>query len=178
MTSFRKKYRPNFESPIAGNAPPVSVPPAAAELPPAVEPKPPEPLETQSPAEAAGASAIKARLAELERAEKLVQGAAQHHQRLASEPPQQQPQSQAIPAHVQTWIDAHRDFFQDPVKLAELQLATAKCARDGLTWDDANFVPSVERYLSQGNGQATSPAPAPMAAPAPAPTPTAAPASP
>src|SRR5262245_3369891 len=95
MTSFRKKYRPNFESPIAGNEPPVSVPPevTAAELPSAVEPKPIEQLESD-PVRDSEQSAIRQRLAELERAEKLVQGAAQHQQQRPEPPQQPQPQPQ------------------------------------------------------------------------------------
>src|SRR5262245_13507981 len=115
MASLRKKYQAQFGSPLGrDNEPPVQSPPAvtAAELPPAVEPKPIEQIETQSPAEAAGAAAIKARLAEMERAEKFVQGAAQHQQRLATEPPQQ-PQSQAMPPAVQKWLAEHPQYL-DP----------------------------------------------------------------
>src|SRR5262245_4115913 len=174
MASLRKRYRPNLESPIAGNEPPVMSPPevTAAELPPAVEPKPMEQIETQSSADAAGAAAIKARLAEMERAEKFVQGAAQHQQRPASEPPQQQPQ---MPAQVAKWLAEHPQYLNpnDQVAQAEINLATMKCIRDGKTWHDDDFIPTVEKYLgltSQGNGQATSPAPAPppTAAAAPA----------
>src|SRR5262245_37744378 len=102
MASLRKRYRPNLESPIAGNEPPVQSPPAvtAAELPPPVEPKPIEQLESD-PVRDSEQSAIRQRLAEMKKAEQLVQqGAAQHQQRPASEPPQQQP---SIPGHVQTW---------------------------------------------------------------------------
>src|SRR5262245_6172236 len=138
MASLRKRYRPNLESPIARNEPPVSVPPAvtAAELPPAVEPKPIEQIETQSPADAAGTAAIKARLAEMERAEGLVQGAAQHQQR---PPPQQQPPQ--MPVAVQKWLLEHPQYTDpnDQVAAAEIHLATLRCLRDKLTWDHPDF---------------------------------------
>jgi hypothetical protein len=73
-----------------------------------------------------------------------------------------------MPAHVQAWINAHPEYFNDHVKHAELALATAKCTRDGLAWDHADFIPAVERHLRQearpnGNGHDRSP---PMSAPA------------
>jgi hypothetical protein len=117
----------------------------------------PEPIEkTESAADAAAKSALRQRLAEMERAEQFTrQSPQQAQQPLANEPPQQQPQS--IPPNVQEWVNAHPDYFKDPVKAAELQLAAAKCARAGLNWDHADFVPTVERYLglaSAGNGHA------------------------
>src|SRR5262245_59163420 len=176
MASLRKRYRPNLESPIAGNEPPVMSPPAvtAAELPPAVEPKPMEPLEAQSPADAAGTAAIKARLAEMERADQFRQAQVTQQQRPE---PQPQPQSQqAMPAAVQKWLADHPQYLdpRDQVAAAEIQLATVKCLRDGKTWHDDDFIPTIERHLgltSQGNGQSPDqvrggPAPAPMPAPA------------
>jgi hypothetical protein len=52
-----------------------------------------------------------------------------------------------MPAHVQEWLKKHPQFFNDAVAQAELNVATMKCVRDGLTWNDDNFIPSIERHL-------------------------------
>src|SRR5215475_14326802 len=124
MASLRKKYQAQFGSPLGrDNEPPVQSPPevTAAELPPAVEPKPPEPIETQSPADAAASSAIRDRLREMERAEQFRQGQATQQQR--PEPPQQQPQ-QAMPPAVQKWLADHPQYLDpnDQVAAAEIRL--------------------------------------------------------
>ena len=52
-----------------------------------------------------------------------------------------------MPAHVQEWLKKHPQFFNDAIAQAELNLATMKCVRDGLTWNDDNFIPTIERHL-------------------------------
>src|SRR5262249_55668139 len=107
MSSPRKRYPTHTDVGRTSAEPPVMSPPeiTAAELPePVADAKPPEPIETQSPADAAASSAIKARLAEMERAGQFQQAQATQQQRLATEPqppPQQQPQ---MPAQVAKWL--------------------------------------------------------------------------
>jgi hypothetical protein len=121
----------------------------AAVPPPVSEDKPPEkPAETKSPADEAADDALRQRLAEMTRAEGLQREAIQQGQhRLATEPPQQPQQPQAMPAHVQEWLNKHPQYFNDPIAQAELNVATMKCVRDGLTWNDDNFIPTIERHL-------------------------------
>src|SRR5262249_23745209 len=54
----------------------------------------------------------------------------------------------------------------DAVAQAEIHLATVKCMRDGKTWNDDDFLPSIERHLGiapRTNGQ-TQPRPSPAPA--------------
>src|SRR5262245_16203685 len=70
MSSYRKKYAANSDGPHKDWEAPVTAPPSQAAAPPAVEPKSDEPapaIEQKSPADAAAASAIKSRIAEMER---------------------------------------------------------------------------------------------------------------
>src|SRR5262245_15159249 len=150
MSSPRKKYQAQLGSPLGRDEPPVMSPPeiTAAELPePVADAKPPEPIETQSPADAAASSAIKARLAEMERAEKFVQGAAQHHQRPASEPQQQPPltveqmlENSGLPDRAKNWLRQHPDYVTNPAKLNRLG-AVEELAREqvGSQWTDEHF---------------------------------------
>src|SRR5215831_2147790 len=147
MASLRKKYS-TFEAGPRQDEPPVTSPPAA-EPPPAVETKPPEPLATQSPADAASSSAIKDRLEEMVRAEGL------QHQR-QQQPPPPPPQQQEVPAAVAKFL-AENPRFMDPndaVSQAEIYTATLKANRDGLKWDDDNFIPAIQRHLGISNGHA------------------------
>src|SRR5262249_43468418 len=152
MASLRKRYRP--ESANADREFPVQTAPSvapAAEPPPVSEkqePELPERLVESDPVKEAEQSAIslQQRLKEMERAETLANEEITLQQRMAAEA-QQQRRTPEVPAHVQAWISAHPEYFNDQVKLAELQLATAKCARDGLGWENPAFVPAVERYL-------------------------------
>jgi len=158
MASLRKKYQPHDA--------PVSSPPevTAAELPPAVETKPPERIETQSPADAASSSAIKDRLEEMVRAEGLQRQQQQPQQPQHAAEPQQPP---AMPARVQEWLSRHPQYMDpnDQIAQVEISLATMKAARDGLTWNDDDFLPSIERHLgirqAQTNGQPHKPTPQP-----------------
>jgi hypothetical protein len=105
----------------------------AAQLPPITDAKPPETPAAENPVEKA---ALKARLAEMERAEAMVREAAvpqQPHyaaEPLAIEPqePQQQPQtveqivsSSGLPKRAQDWLLQHPDYVTDPVKNAKIQ---------------------------------------------------------
>lgn len=94
--------------------------------PPAVEaPKPAEQPETQSPAAAAATSAIQARLAEMQNAERLVREAQQPH---AVEPPAEPPQIDAeeliaaanIPNRAKSWLRQHPEYVTDRVKNGEI----------------------------------------------------------
>jgi len=153
MASFRKK-----PSAIEQTDAPVAPAPQAiaAELPPVSETPSDEPLqiETLSAVDKAGQDALRARLREMENAQALRQQAAQpppppppQH---ANEPPQYA--APEVPAAVQRWVDAHSEYFSDPIAQAELNVATLKCARAGVTWNDDNYIPSLERHL---RGQAT-----------------------
>jgi hypothetical protein len=174
MTSLRKKYQDyqDFQSPSNKSAPVVaSTPVQAAELPPAAEPqKPLEEIKKPSAADEAAANAIKQRLREMDEAEKLQSEAVQHHQRLAAEPQREQQTAQAIPAHVQDWLNRHPEYLNDAVAQAELNVATMKCVRDGLNWNDNDFIPTIERHLGwQQQPPAptkTAPTHAPVSAPA------------
>jgi hypothetical protein len=139
------------------NAPPVSVPPTeAAKLPePVADSKPPEPMVESSAADEAGKAALKQRLQEMERAEQLTRQAPQHPQH-ATEPQQQQPP--AMPAHVEKWLAEHPCYMDpnDQVAQAEIYTATLKCSRDGKSWDQPDFIPTLERHLGiapRTNGQ-------------------------
>jgi hypothetical protein len=181
MSSIRKKYR---ESPDSQDAPVQTAPSGVVERqsPPITDkqaeaaPLPERPVESDAVREAEQ-NAIKQRIAEMDRAEGLVREHVQRQPQFATERPKPQ-QAPAMPAHVQAWINAHPEYFSDHVKHAELALATAKCTRDGLGWDHAEFVPTVERHLGlrqearpNGNGHDQSPPmPAPAARRNPSPT--------
>jgi hypothetical protein len=173
MSSIRKKYRP--ENADTQDAPVQTAPgvaPSAESSPPAADaaPLPEQPGKEPDAVKQAEQNAIAQRIAEMDRAEGLVREHVQRQPQFATERPKPQ-QAPPMPAHVQAWIDAHPEYFNDHVKHAELALATAKCTRDGLGWDHAEFVPTVERHLGlrqearpNGNGHDRSPAmPAPAA---------------
>src|SRR5262245_40957439 len=180
MASLRKRSN-RVEA--SDNGPPVSTPPevTAAELPePVADPKPPEPIESKSAADAAASSAIEDRLAEMERAESLARQGQQPPQQHVAEP--QQEQQPEMPPRVQEWLSRHPQYMDpnDQIAQVEISLATMKCTRDGLTWNDDDFLPSIERHLglrqAQGNGHAAptvqqaTRAPAPVSAPPREPT--------
>jgi len=147
LASLRKKQgRAEDSAPVA------STPIQAAEPPPvAADVKPPEPINTEAPAEVAArdAIALQLRLREMENAEALQRDAVQQQQRLAAEPPQQQQQPPAMPAAVEKWLIEHPEYTDpnDHVAQAEIHLATVKCMRDGKTWDQPDFIPTIERHL-------------------------------
>src|SRR5262249_56263281 len=103
--------------------------------------------------EEATKNALRARLQEVERADELQREAIRQQPRFASEPQQAVP---SIPAHVHEWLNQHPQYVHDAIGQAELNVATMKCVRDGKTWDDADFIPALERHLNikpaQANG--------------------------
>src|SRR5262245_61789104 len=155
MASLRKKYQPQFESPSRDDGPPVLPPPVTgAKMPePAADAGPPPELpETESPADRAAQAKIQGELSELQKRH-LEMHRAEQFARQQQQPPQhaeqQEPKQPAMPAHVQEWLSRHPQYM-DPnnrIALLEINLATEKCLRDGLTWNDDNFIPSIERHL-------------------------------
>jgi hypothetical protein len=128
MASLHRKYQDRIEVGPRQEAPPVSAPPRAAELPePAANAgKPPPEVETESPAEKAGKDALRQRLAEMERAETLTRQAQQPPPR-AAEPqePQELPsledQIAHLPERVQGWYRKHPELAMDPERAAQVQ---------------------------------------------------------
>jgi hypothetical protein len=128
MASFRRKYQ--IESP---DAPPVTTVPneAAAELPPPVDAKSPEPPAAEpGPADEAAKTALRQRLQEMENAEALQREAAvaQQHPQFAAEPQEQQmPTAEGIiegsglPENAKSWLRAHPEYVSDPIKNAQMQ---------------------------------------------------------
>src|SRR5262249_39938317 len=141
MASLRKKYQPQ-------DAPVMSPPEVtAAELPePVADAKPPEQPETESAADKAAQNELRKRLAEMERAEGLQR---QKQQPQAAETPQKAQQQPEMPAAVAKWLAEHPKYTNpnDQIAQVEISLATMKAARDGLTWNDDDFLPSIERHL-------------------------------
>src|SRR5262249_41540373 len=175
MASLRKRYQDRIEAGPRQNEPPVSTPPVkAAEPPPAVEPKPIEQPQTESPADTAARTALRERLREMENAEALTHQAQQPQPQYAAEPQQQQqPQQPAMPAQVQKWLAEHPQYCDpnDHVAQAEIYTATLKCNRDGKSWDQPDFIPTLERHLGiapRSNGQQAQPH-RPIEKPSPAP---------
>jgi len=159
MASIRKRYADRVEASPRHDGPSVTTPPTgAAKLPdPVVDAKPPELPPTESPVDKAAkdAIALQLRLKEMERAEQLNREAVQQPPPHAAEP-QQQP---AMPAHIEKWLAEHPEYCDrnDQIAQTEISLATMKAARDGLTWNDDDFLPSIERYLGiapRSNGHA------------------------
>src|SRR5262245_117551 len=113
----------------------------------------------------------------MERAAAITQEFANQRQRYAVEQQQRQQQAPQMPEHVAKWLAEHPQYVDptDAVAQAELNLATQKCVRDGLTWDDSNFIGSLERHLglrsnghAAGNGQVETAPAQPSRNPAPA----------
>jgi hypothetical protein len=152
MASLRKRYQDRVES-SDGDGPPVATAPleAAAKPPEPVADADKQPVEmpaTESDAVAeAERAALRQRLAEMDRAATITQQANQQP-RLATEPQRPQPE---VPAQVREWLEANPHYLNDPVHAAELQLATVKCVRDGKSWDDSDFIETIERHLGNGH---------------------------
>jgi hypothetical protein len=160
VASLRKRYQERFQDRRDEELPPVTTAreaPQVAALPPATDKPAAEPLAIEtSPADQA---ALRSRIAEIERAEELARQAQPQQQsqpQYATEPPQTE-----VPIAVQRWLHANPKYQSDPVAQAELNVASLKCRRDGVMWDDENFIPALERHL--GNGHAKPAAPAPVA---------------
>jgi hypothetical protein len=162
MASLRKKYQGNGED---KDAPPVTTMPPGTEakLPPIADARPPPemPEPESSPAEQAAQTAIKQRLAEMERAEALTrqQQSAQQPQfatELAiepQEPEQQQPTtehiiaSSSLPERMKNWLRQHPDYVTDPVKNNQIQrMHYVAEYQAGGEWTDLYF-DRMERLL-------------------------------
>ena len=173
MTSLRKRTG-RVEASPRQDGPSVTVPPTgAAKLPdPVVDAKAPEMPATESPADVAAkeAIALQLRLREMERAEQLNRQPQQPPPQ-ASELQQPQPQGPAMPPAVQKWLAEHPEYCDasDQVAQAEIYTATLKCNRDGKSWEQPDFIPTLERHLGiapRTNGQTQPrPSPAPAAPP-------------
>jgi len=172
MASLRKRYQGRVEASGRQDGPPVTTPPTgAAKLPDAVaDPKPLEMPEAESPVDAAAKNALRERLREMESAEALSRRQPQQQPQYAAEPQQQQPQQPAMPAHVQEWLSRHPQYTDpnDQIAQAEIYTATLKCNRDGKSWDQPDFIPTLERHLGiapRTNGQSQHRPPAPRSEP-------------
>jgi len=169
MASFRKKYQPQFESRSGDDGPPVLSPPPGgdAKLPDPVEAKPPEPIETDAPAEKAAQSALKARLAEMERAVELSSQATQQPPQHVAEP-QQQPQEPTfeeyvaqLPPRVQRWCKADSRYLTDPEKISQVQYCHWIAKREtGEEFTDS-YYDRMDQMLGFANGHAQKPTPPP-----------------
>jgi hypothetical protein len=132
MSSLRKRYPPAVSVERPDSPPVAATPVAAAEPPPAVEaPKPLEELAPEkSPSDEAANNAIKARLAEMNRAETLQRApAVQHFERsVESRPaePAADPVESAIatlPPRVQGWYRNNPSLLINPEQVARVQYA-------------------------------------------------------
>src|SRR5262245_26598940 len=181
MASVRRKYQSQL---AAKDEPPVTTTPqeTAAKLPePAVDAKPPEPIETASasPAEEAGKAALRQRLQEMERAEQINREAVQQH--LAAEPQEQrQPTFEEAIAHlperIQRWCRADPRLASDPERIAQAQYCHHVVRREvGEEFTD-NYYDRMEQMLGlreqpkpQPKGKGAQQATRPQHTPAPAP---------
>jgi len=155
MASLRKRPQP----PLSEEAPPIATAAQGARLPePTTEQAAPEPnpvdVKPSAAVEQAEQDAIKKRIAEMEGAERIQGEVLDQQQRFAKE---RQAQAAQIPAHIQRWAEEHPHYVHDPLGQAELNVALMKAARGGKTWNDSDFVETVERHL--GIRQAEKPAP-------------------
>src|SRR5262249_879674 len=95
-----------------------------------------------SPAEEAGKNRLREELRKMENADAL-----QHQQQPPPQPPQQQ--QQEVPAAVAKFL-AENPQYADPndtIAQGEIYVATLKAGRDGLKWDDDNFIPAIKHHL-------------------------------
>jgi hypothetical protein len=200
MTSVPKKYRDRIDveeaKPVVAEPPP----PAAETKPAETKPAEPSPAVEKNPVEQA---ALKKRLEEMERAQKMGAAQAQPQPQPRTGPiaidepqrqqPQQQPQSveqiiqsSGLPALVQEWLRRHPDLITDPAKNAQLQ--KAHHITEYLTGGDVEtpyYLQRLEETLgwrpkSNGNGAAqqqrvVQPPAQPAAQPPPQPRPAAPP---
>jgi hypothetical protein len=178
MASLRKRYAPAVaERP--DSAPVAATPVAAAEPPAAAEaPKPLEELapEKPSPSDEAANDAIKARLAEMDRAETLQRGpAVQHYERsVESRPPEPaadpvEAALAAMPPRVQRWYRTNPELLTNPELAARVQYCHHVAAREvGQQFTDPYF-DRMESLLGFRKQQQPKPASNGHAAPAAAP---------
>src|SRR5262249_50318922 len=152
LASLRRKYQTHVELPRHDDAPVgAAARPSAAAPPPVTEhAAPPEDLKQEAPEKVAAQEAIRSRLAEMENAER---GVAHPVEPPRAPEPRQQPQPE-MPASVRKWLSEHPQYMnpKDEIAQAEINLAAQKCIRDGLTWNDDDFLPSMERHLGIAQG--------------------------
>src|SRR6516164_10210516 len=145
MASLRKRYSTQAETSDKSAPTVAATPQVAAEPPPVAEDKPPtEPIQVDepSPVQKAEQSALKQRLAEMERAEELVQQAAQQPPQLATEPspPTLEQAIAHLPERIKRWYVAHPEFLTDPEKAAQIQyLHHVACREVGEEFTDPYF---------------------------------------
>jgi hypothetical protein len=162
MVSYRKRHTAHIEDreapPIAptpggGHAEPYPTPvdatPAPADIakPEAETPKPAEQetpkLADSSPAEEAAKTAIRQRLAEMERAQELQREATpQYAESQPGEPPTVEKiiANSGLPERAKTWLREHSDYISDPSKNATLISLHGVAARQaGSEWTDDYF---------------------------------------
>jgi len=126
--------------------------------------------ETESPVDAAAKNALRDRLREMETAEALSRRQPQQQQPQHAEPEAPQQQQQKMQPRVQEWLSRHPQYMDpnDQIAQAEIYTATLKCNRDGKSWDQPDFIPTLERHLGiapRTNGQSQHRPPAPRSEP-------------
>jgi hypothetical protein len=146
MTSIPRKYRDRVDvedaKPVVAEPPPLS----AAETKPAETPKPAEKPVEKNPVEEA---ALKARLAEMERAQKMAGAQPQQPQRaepLAIEDEPKPPSTEQIiansglPERMKAWLRAHPEYILDQAKNVQLhKMHTVAEYEAGGEWSDGFF---------------------------------------
>jgi len=178
MSSLRKRYAPAVaERP---DSPPIAATPVAAAEPPppaAAEATPIQDIaEKPSPSDEAANKAIKARLAEMERAESLQRGPA-HYERSESRPPEpiadpMEAAIAALPPRVQGWYRNNPSLLTDPEQVARLQYAHWVAKRETGEELTDNYFDRMEAFLGlrqnapkpATNGHAAPAAPRPASA--------------
>jgi hypothetical protein len=179
MASLRKRYAPAVaERP---DSPPIAATPvASAEPPPAAEaPKPLEELAPEkSPSDEAANNAIKARLAEMNRAETLQRAPpVQHYERVESRPPEPaadpvEAAIAAMPPRVQRWYRTNPQLLTNPEFAARVQYCHHVAAREvGQQFTDPYFdrMESLLGFRQQQQPKPSNNGHAAPAAPRPAP---------
>ena len=145
MASLRKRPQPR----IMEEAAPVATAAQGAHLPePSKEESAPptNPVDEakENPVEQAAENALKKRIAEMESAENVQREVLTQQERFAKE---RQQNAAQIPDHIKRWAEEHPHYVHDPIGQAELNVALMKAARGGKTWNDSDFVETVERHL-------------------------------
>src|SRR5262245_42245645 len=181
MASVRRKYQSHL---AAKDELPVTTMPqeTAAKLPePAVDAKPPEPINTESAADVAAKTALRDRLREMEQAETIVREATTAQQQEPQQPQQLTLEQQIahLPERIQQWCKTDPRLATDPERIAQAQYCHHVARREvGEEFTD-NYYDRMEEMLGlreqpkprPSNGQAQHkpieskpPAPAPRAA--------------
>jgi hypothetical protein len=167
LASLRKKYQGRVEMPEAGpvTAPPPSEtvaapPPPAADAPKQMEPLEPVTETKPDPVSEAAQSAIKQRLAEVERAQSYHREAPPQEQ-FATEPEPQQPTPEQIiehtlaqtnlPESMQNWLRQRPEYLFDLEKNSALQHFHWQASREAEQFSDGYYA-ALESKLGLANG--------------------------